>query len=163
MKILLKIQTALTALLVMTLVNCYAQPSDKVESLMNEIVNMHDGKDGISCLTVAKGSGLNLIKAMLNKEFGRDFMKGVNSITLIEYSDASAETCKTLHKDLDAFLSHLKEFDVNEEKTFSDNNYTRCFASISDEESGTISDFVIAMEDDKSKLLVYMAGTIKVE
>ena len=49
------------------------------------------------------------------------------------------------------------------EKTFSDNNYTRCFASISDEESGTISDFVIAMEDDKSKLLVYMAGTIKVE
>ena len=130
---------------------------------MNEIVKKHDGKDGISCLTVAKGSGLNLIKAMLNKEFGRDFMKGVNSITLIEYSDASAETCKTLHKDLDAFLSHLKEFDVNEEKTFSDNNYTRCFASISDEESGTISDFVIAMEDDKSKLLVYMAGTIKVE
>lgn len=163
MKIFIKIQTALIALLVMGFVNCYAQTSDKVESIMNEIVKKHDGKDGVTCLTVEKGSGLNLVKMMFKKELGRDFMKGVNSITLIEYSDASAETCKTLHKDLDAFLSHLKEFDVNEEKTFSDNNYTRCFASISDEESGTISDFVIAMEDDKSKLLVYMAGTIKVE
>ena len=163
MKILLKIQTALTALLVMTLVNCYSQPSDKVESLMNEIVKKHDGKDGISCLTVAKGSGLNLIKAMLNKEFGRDFMKGVKSITLVEYSDASEETCKALHKDLDGFLSLLQEFDASEEKQFADNDFVRCFASAADEESGIISDFVIAMEDEKSKMLIYMAGKIKVE
>ena len=163
MKILLKIQSTLTALLVMTLVNCYAQPSDKVESLMNEIVKMHDGKDGISCLTVAKGSGLNLIKAMLNKEFGRDFMKGVKSITLVEYSDASEETCKALHKDLDGFLSLLQEFDASEEKQFADNDFVRCFASAADEDSGIISDFVIAMEDEKSKVLIYMAGKIKVE
>lgn len=162
MKILIKIQTALIALVAMTFINCHAQTTDKVESIMNEIVKKHDGTDGVTCLTVAKGSGLNLVKMMFNKELGKDFMKGVNSITLIEYSDASAETCKSLHKDLDAFLSHLKEFNVNEEKQFSDNDYTRCFASISDEESGTISDFVIAMEDDKSKLLVYMAGKIKV-
>ena len=50
MKIFIKIQTTLIALLVMGFVNCYAQPSDKVESLMNEIVKKHDGKDGISCL-----------------------------------------------------------------------------------------------------------------
>ena len=46
MKIFIKIQTALIALLVMSFVNCYAQTSDKVESIMNEIVKKHDGKDG---------------------------------------------------------------------------------------------------------------------
>lgn len=57
MKIFIKIQTALIALLVMGFVNCHAQTSDKVESIMNEIVKKHDGKDGVTCLTVEKGSG----------------------------------------------------------------------------------------------------------
>ena len=163
MKIFIKFQTALIALLVMGFVNCHAQTSDKVESIMNEIVKKHDGKDGVTCLTVEKGSGLNLVKMMFKKELGRDFMKGVNSITLIEYSDASEETCKALHKDLDGFLSLLQEFDASEEKQFADNDFVRCFASAADEESGIISDFVIAMEDEKSKVLIYMAGKIKVE
>ena len=85
----------------------------------------------------------------------------MTSITLIEYSEASEETCIALRKDLDAFMAHLKEFDVSKEKEFADNDYIRCFASESD--SGTLSDFVIALENDKSKMVMYMAGKIKVE
>ena len=158
MKILIKFQSALIALVAMTFINCHAQTSDKVESIMNEIVKKHDGTDGVTCLTVAKGSGLNLVKMMFNKEFGKEFMRGVTSITLIEYSDASEETCTTLHKDLDAFLSLLQEFDVSKEKQFADNDYIRCFASAT--ESDTLSDFVIALENDESKMIMYMAGKI---
>lgn len=109
-------------------------------------------------MTVVKGGGLEMLKMMFNKEFGKEFMRGVTSITLIEYSDASEETCTTLHKDLDVFLSLLQEFDVSKEKQFADNDYIRCFASAT--ESDTLSDFVIALENDESKMIMYMAGKI---
>ena len=102
-----------------------------------------------------------MVKMMLKKEFGKDFMKGVTSITIIDYSDASEETCMALRKDLDAFMSILQEFDVSKEKQFADNDYIRCFASAS--ESKVLSDFVIALENEESKMLMYMAGTIKIE
>lgn len=161
MKRLIRIQTLLIALFIASLINCSAQQSSSVQSTMDQIVKKHETSQGVSCMTVAKGSGLEMLKMMFNREFGKEFMKGVTSITLIEYSEASEETCIALRKDLDAFMAHLKEFDVSKEKEFADNDYIRCFASESD--SGTLSDFVIALENDKSKMVMYMAGKIKVE
>ena len=88
-------------------------------------------------------------------------MKGVTSITIIEYSEASTEVCSALRKDLDAFVRLLDEFDVSEDKNFSDNDYIRCFASITD--SNTISDFVMALESEDSKMIMYMSGEIKID
>ena len=128
---------------------------------MKEIVKKHEGSKGVNCMTVVKGGGLEMVKMMFNKEFGKEFLQGVTSITLIEYGQASEETCMTLHKDLDAFLSLLQEFDISKEKKFADNDYIRCFVSASD--SGTLSDFVIALEKEDSKVVMYMAGKIVVE
>lgn len=138
-----------------------AQSSAEVEKVIKEIAGKYDGKDNVTCLTVAKGSGLEFVKMMFNKEFGRSFMKGVKSITIIEYSDAPQNTCQALHRDMDVFKSMLQEFDISAEKGFSDNDFIRCFASVS--ESGSISDFVVAMEEKDTKMLLYMSGTIKVE
>ena len=150
-------------LILMMTALCYAQQSSEVEKIVGEVVKKYDGKQGVTCMTVAKGSGLELFKTMLKQEFGKTFIKGVTSITIIEYSDAPAETCKELHQDLDLFLSLLQEFDLSKEKDFSDNSFLRCFASESEAEEGTLSDFVAAIEDDKSKMLLYMAGQIKVD
>ena len=161
MKSIVKFRLVLVALLLATFVNAFAQLSSDVETAMSQIVAKYDGQKGISCMTVAKGSGLEMMKIMFNREFGKEFMKGVTSITLIDYSDASEETCMTLRKDLDAFLPLLQEFDLRKEKQFSDNDYIRCFASQA--ESGTLSDFVIALENEKSKMVMYMAGNINVK
>ena len=42
-----------------------------------EIVKKYDDNNGVSCVTVAKGSGLEMLKMVFNKEFGKEFMKGV--------------------------------------------------------------------------------------
>ena len=154
-------QILVAVIMTATMFSAVAQSSAEVEKAVNEIAGRYDGKDNVTCLTVTKGSGLNLVKAMFNQEFGRSFMKGVKSIILIEYSDASHETCTALRKDMDVFISMLQEFDLSEEKNFSDNDFIRCFASVS--EGDTLSDFVIAMEDKETKVLMYMAGTIKVD
>lgn len=147
--------------IMMTAATTFAQSPSQAEKAARELVRKYDGSDGIECIVATKGKGLGLYKMMLNKEFGKDFMKGVTSITIIDYSSASEDVCIALRKDLDVFVSILEEFDLSDDKDYAGNEYIRCFASIMD--SDTISDFVFAMEEGSSKMLMYMAGRIIVE
>ena len=81
-----------------------------------------------------------------------------------KYEKVKGVECMTLVKGRGLGMVKMmfnQEFDVSKEKQFADNDYIRCFASAS--ESGLVSDFVIALENDNSKMIMYMAGTIKVE
>ena len=147
--------------IMMTAATTFAQSPSQAEKAARELVRKYDGSDGVECIVATKGNGLGLYKMMLNKEFGKDFMKGVTSITIIAYSSASEDVCIALRKDLDVFVSILEEFDLSDDKDYAGNEYIRCFASIMD--SDTISDFVFAMEEGSSKMLMYMAGRIIVE
>ena len=147
--------------IMMTAATTFAQSPSQAEKAARELVRKYDGSDGVECIVATKGNGLGLYKMMLNKEFGKDFMKGVTSITIIDYSSASEDVCIALRKDLDLFVSILEEFDLSDDKDYAGNEYIRCFASIMD--SDTISDFVFAMEEGSSKMLMYMAGRIIVE
>lgn len=161
MKNVIKRLSLLVALCMMTIVAAHAQEASMVEVKVNAMVKKYDNVKGVDCMSLVKGRGLEMLKMMFNKEFGKDFMKGVTSITIIDYSDASEEICLSIRKDLDDFLSLLEEFNVGKEKAFADNDYIRSFAKTSD--SGTLSDFVIALENKGSKTIMYMAGDIKVE
>ena len=163
MKGYIKFKLCLIALFIIAVPASYAQNSAAVEKAVKEIVKKYDGVDKVDCVTVAKGSGLELVKMMFKKEFGKEFMKGVTSITIINYSDASEKTCASLRKELDVFLPLLEEFDLSEEKSFSDTGYVRSFASESKTDKGAITDFVAAIEKEDSKMVMYMAGTIKVD
>jgi hypothetical protein len=152
--------TLSVALYIMTIAAASAQEPSEVEAKVNELAKKYENVKGVDCVSVTKGSGLGLVKAMLNKEFGKDFMKGVTSINFINYSDASQETCQSLRKELDGFLSLLEEF-KDEDKESTDYEFVRSFALPIDK--NTISDFVIAMEDKESKMIIYMAGKIKID
>ena len=160
----MKRMVLLVALCVMAMTFGYAQKSTEVGVKFNEIVKKYDGAKGVESVTVAKGSGLGLVKTLLNTQaqFGKDFMKGVTSITIVNYRDASPETIQALHDEFEVFTSMLNEFKTDENKDSSDNDYVRCFAAISEEEAA-ISDFIIAIEDEDTKMVMYMAGKIKVQ
>ena len=161
MKNVMKRVLLLVALVMVAFVSGYAQELSQVEKAVGEIVRKYENTKGVECVTVTKGSGLGMVKMMFNKQFGKDFMRGVTSITFIEYSEASKEVCLALRKELDAFTALLEEFKVGEEDKFAGNDYTRCFAAVSPD--ATLSDFVFALEDEETKMLMYMAGKIKVE
>ena len=152
----------LIALVLMTFVGGYAQEPSQVEKTIDAIVKRYDDVDKVECFTVTKGNGLEMLKMLFNKQFGKDFMRGMTSITVINYSDASEETCLALRKELDAFVTLLEEFNLSGEKKFADNDYVRSFASASSD-AGTLSDFVVAIEKEDSKMVMYMAGVMKIE
>ena len=88
-------------------------------------------------------------------------MRGVTSITIIEYGDASEEICEALHQDLEAFASLLEEFKDDEKKS-SDHSYFRSFGSI-EAADRSLSDFIIAIEDEETKMMMHMGGKIIVD
>lgn len=143
------------------MLSTYAQKTSEVQIKVNELVKKYEEVKGVDCTLIEKGRGLGMVKMMFNKQFGKDFMKGVTSITIIDYTDASKEVSETLRKELNVFLSVLKEYNLNKKKEFAEHSYIRSFASSTDD--GTISDFVVAIESLGSKMIMYMAGEIKVE
>ena len=161
MKVLLK-KIALQVVLTFTAVaTVNAEEISQVEKKMNQLVKKYENIKGVDCTVIEKGIGLNMVKLMFNKQFGKEFMKGITGIIIIDYSDATPQTCQALRKELDAFISLLEEFKLDNEKEFAGSNYIRSFARPLDKK--TISDFIIAMEDNDSKIIMYMAGKIKVE
>ena len=59
------------------------------------------------------------------------------------------------------YIGYINVYNLNKKKEFAEHSYIRSFASSTDD--GTISDFVVAIESLGSKMIMYMAGEIKVE
>ena len=151
----------LLVLCVITMTSAYAQERSKAEVKIGEMVKQFEACSGVQCVTVAKGSGLGLVKAMFNQQFGKEFMKGVTSITIINYSDASAETCAALRREIESLGEILRDFKMGENKEFSEYSYAKSLADLQGD--GSISDFVTALEDKETKMLMYMSGKIAVK
>ena len=162
MKQLMKKMVLFAALCIMIMASGYAQEPSDVETKFNELIQKYDKVKGVECMTVVKGNGLGMLKMVLNKRFGKEFLKGVTRIAFINYSKSSQETCHALRNELDVFKSLMEEFDAGDKKEHAGNDYFRGFALVSDDDK-TISDFIIAVEEKETKIIMYMAGKIKVE
>lgn len=152
----------LVVLCIMVMTSVSAQAPSRVEVKFKELIQKYEKVKGVECMTVVKGNGLGMLKIILNKRFGKEFMKGVESIAIINYSKSSQETAIALRNELDVFKSLLEEFDGADGKSLDGNGYIRIFASAPDDDR-TIPDFVIAVEEKDTKIIMHMAGKIKVE
>lgn len=151
----------IAAIIIFSGIASYAQQSDEIEKAIKGIMEKYDETTGVESTIIKEGSGLGLVKMMLKKEFGKEFIKGVTGITIIDYSNASNETCTSLRKDLDNFITLLEEFKISDKKEFSDNDFLRCFAASSS--PGVLSHFIIALEKEKSRTIMHMSGNIVAE
>ena len=84
------------ALSIMTVAYGYAQSQAEVK--MKEIVKKYEKTNGVECMVLSKGIRLGLVKMALNEQIGKDIMKGVTCITIINYSDADQNTCAEINK-----------------------------------------------------------------
>ena len=148
----------LTVIVSLVSLTGFAQEQNKVEDGMKAIVEKYDSIEGFDCMTVVKGEGLELVKAAFNKQFGKKFMKGVTSMTIMTYTDASQEACVALQKDLTTVLSLMKEFDTKGADTSKEFKSTKFYAIEEDEK--VLSDCIFLFEGEDTKMLLYMAGKI---
>lgn len=152
----------LVALCMTTMAYGYAQQQSNIEVKVKEIVKKYENVNGVECMVIDKGIGLGLVKMMFNDQFGKNFMKGVESIVVIDYSDASKGVVLSMRNELDTFKTMLEEVDTSDDEELAASDYVRSFMKVSADEK-TLSDFIIAIEDKESKTMLYMAGKMKLE
>ena len=158
-----KLKMALLAVLLFFGVKVgYANEPTAVAQAVADMAAKYENTEGVDCMVVTKGNGLGLVKMALKAQLGKSFLKGVTAMTIIDYSKDSAEVCESIKADANIFLSMLEEIDLTKgEKKIDDSSYLRCFAAVN--ENRTISDFVMLMENNEMKWMIYMEGEIKVE
>ena len=140
----------------------YANEPTVVAQAVADMAAKYENTEGVDCMVGTKGNGLGLVKMALKAQLGKSFLKGVTAMTIIDYSKGSAEVCESIKADANIFLSMLEEIDLTKgEKKIDDSSYLRCFAAVN--ENRTISDFVMLMENNEMKWMIYMEGEIKVE
>ena len=159
----LKLKIALLATLLLFVGKVgYAQEPTAAGKAIADMVAKYENTEGVDCMVVTKGNGLGMVKMALRAQLGKSFLKGVTSMTIIDYGKASEEVCESIRTDVNVFISMLEEIDLTKsEKKIDDSSYLRCFATVN--ENRTISDFLMLMENKEMKWMIYMEGEIKVE
>lgn len=150
----------IVSLCMMTMATCFAQTPAAVQAKIDAIMKKFEDTKGVESTTVARGSGLGLVKMMLSAESGSDFTKGVTKINIIEYSEASQATCDALHKEFEGFKTLLD--DITDEGDQKDHTYFASYGNINVDER-TMSDLILIMEDKESKMFLHLAGKIKID
>lgn len=132
----------------------------KIENEVKKIVADYENVPGVDCMVIQKGEGLGLLKSMFNQSFGRKFMKGVTSLIMIEYTEATSDVAASLKSRFDSFAAVLDEYKP-EDNELEEGEYMKCFAKF----NGTVSvsDFMIIMEDKESKAYIYMGGELMID
>ncbi|MBR5138683.1 MAG: hypothetical protein IKV12_03960 [Alistipes sp.] len=127
---------------------------------MEFMAEKYDDKLGVETFVFVKGRGLETMKLLLRKEMGKDFLKGVDMIVLINYSDASNDTANTIHSEIDSITKDFSQQELPKEMTEGKN--MRNFFKLGDD-GKSIHDMIIIIEEETSKNVMYLGGVMKEE
>lgn len=136
-----------------------AQPTTSARELVKSMAEKYDGKGGIESMICTKGSGLEMIKMAMRKELGKDFVKGVDIIIIIDYSKADKQTSETISTQIDKLKSGYQQMELSKEMT--EGEHLRNYFNFDDEKE-VITDMVMLSEGKEDKYVVYFGGEMGV-
>ena len=106
-------------------------------------------------MVCTKGNGLEMIKLVLRKEFGKDFIKGVDMIIIIDYSKAEQQVAEVIRTQTESLSASYEQKELPEEMT--KGNYMRNFFKLNDSKE-VITDMVVLVESAENKTVIYFGG-----
>ena len=132
-----------------------AQPTSTGRELMTSMVEKYGEDKGVKGMVCTKGNGLEMIKLVLRKEFGKDFIKGVDMIIIIDYSKAEQQVAEVIRTQTESLSASYEQKELPEEMT--KGNYMRNFFKLSDSKE-VITDMVVLVESAENKTVIYFGG-----
>ena len=134
-----------------------AQSASIGHELMVSMVDKYDESKNVNGIVCTKGNGLEMIKMMLRKDFGKDFIKGVDEVIIIEYSEADKEVAKDIRTQIETLS---KVYDQKElPQSLTEGSYMRNYFKLNDSKDA-ITDMVVLMENAENKTVIYFGGTM---
>ena len=135
-----------------------AEPVMSVEASVRSVVAELEDVKGVNSMVLQKGHGLGLVKAILKPKLGKEFLEGVTTIIIVEYSKASEEIATSIQNRLDSYSATLQKFEFSKNE-FGGGESVKGYVAI--DETMTASDLVMIVENKGAKLFIYMGGVLK--
>ena len=118
----------------------------------------NEDSKNITSAVLVKGSGLELMKVMLRKEFSKDVIKGVDMIVLVEYADATESEADAIRSEVETLAKGLEKVEIPEGEKPKANRLGTYIQVSADGKS--ISDMIILIEEGDEKCVMYFGGVI---
>lgn len=149
----------LCALVVLSL-SAMAQSADtqNPRKAMQNLATKYEDSKNITSAVLVKGSGLELMKVMLRKEFSKDVIKGVDMIVLVEYADATESEADAIRSEVETLAKGLEKVEIPEGEKPKANRLGTYIQVSADGKS--ISDMIILIEEGDEKCVMYFGGVI---
>lgn len=136
--------------------------TSEVRKQVLSLVSKYEQKSGFDAMTTVKGKGLELIKVMMRKEFGKEFIKGVNIIVIIDYSAVSQSDAQMLRSDLQKIKKYCEQAEIPAEVLKEEKGVTDLMFRF-DSNKEYMTDFILLHEEAKERMMVYFGGKIKAD
>lgn len=134
------------------------QTEQSGKSKVLALVKKYEQTKGVDAMVCEKGSGLELVKMMLRKEMGKDFVKGINIIVIIDYSKATEQIAGEIRASIDTFSTIFQPMPLEKADVGSD--CKKAYFKVSPDEK-YITDMVMILEDKEEKCAMYFGGQMK--
>lgn len=136
-------------------VGAVAQPTSTGRELMRSMVEQYSKTTGVEGVVCTKGNGLEMIKLMLRKQFGKEFVKGVEEIIIIDYSKADKQVAEAIRTQTESLSASYEQKELPKELV--KDNYMRNFFKLNDSKE-IITDMVVLVEGAKNRTVIYFGG-----
>lgn len=136
-------------------VGAAAQPASTGRELMTSMVEKYSQTEGVEGVVCTKGNGLEMIKLMLRKQFGKEFIKGVDVIIIVDYTKADSQVADAIRTQTESLSANYEQKELPKEIV--KDNYLRNFFKLNDSKQ-IITDMVVLVESAKNRTVIYFGG-----
>lgn len=126
---------------------------------VQKFAEKYEDSERITSLVLVKGSGLEMMKLALRKEFAKDVIKGVDMIVLVEYADATESEADAIRSEVETLAKGLEKVEIPEGEKPKANRLGTYIQVSADGKS--ISDMLIIIEEGDEKCVMYFGGVIR--
>jgi hypothetical protein len=134
-----------------------AQPTSTGRELMRSMVEQYSQTSGVDGMVCTKGNGLEMVKLALRKQFGKEFIKGVEEIVIIDYSKADKQVAEAIRTRSESLSASYEQKELPKEIV--QDSYMRNFFKLNDSKE-IITDMVVLVESAKNRIVIYFGGAM---
>ncbi|MBR4995624.1 MAG: DUF4252 domain-containing protein [Alistipes sp.] len=128
---------------------------------MQKFAEKYEESERVTSAVLVKGSGLEMMKLMLRKEFEKDVIKGVDMIILVEYADATEDEANAIRGEVEKLAVGLEKVVIPEGEKPKAKRLGTYYKLSADKKS--ISDMLILIEEENERCVMYLGGVIRDE
>ena len=154
-----RVLAAVWLIFVSSLASAQNKPLDSIYEEVVALAKEYNGERGVKSFFATDGLKLQTVKAMLRKEFGKEFVDNIKEFAIIFYKDAKSQTAQGIITDIAQIVTPLQCVNIEEQLKHGakGQGYIRLI-----EDNRYLSDLLIVIEAPSPKL-IYFGGKFKAE